>query len=174
MSTVQDFPPAEIRQILEDVTTLLKSRKETVGVVETAGGLMSVSLLTVPGASGYYAGGLSLYTLLSRLAYGGWTQEIITNYAGPTTDVVRGLAEHARKDLGSTYTIAESGTAGPTGGAAYNRTPGFVALAVACDRGTYVRELNTGLGTDRLANMKQFAVEGLKFLKEVILDEAKL
>jgi PncC family amidohydrolase len=175
MSTTQDFPPAEIREILEEVSALLKSRKETVSVVETAsGGLLSSSLLSVPGASGYYQGGLTLYTLPSRLAYGGWTQDSVTNYAGPTTDIVGALAKHARKDLGSTYTVAESGTAGPTGGATPNRTPGYVALAVDCERGTYVRELNTGLGTDRVANMKGFVVEALKFLKDVILGEAKL
>ncbi len=53
-----------------------------------------------------------------------------------------------------------------------NRTPGYVAVAVDCDRGTFVRELNTGLGTDRVENMKGFAVELLKLLKEAILGEA--
>ena len=40
----------------------------------TAGGLVSAALLSVPGASAYYAGGLTLYTLASRLAFGGWTE----------------------------------------------------------------------------------------------------
>lgn len=85
-----------------------------------------------------------------------------------------GLAKHVRRELESTYTLAESGTAGPTGGTTENRKPGYVALAVDCERGTFVRELNTGLGPDRTGNMVQFAVEALKFLKEVISGEAKL
>ncbi|KAH8895344.1 putative competence/damage-inducible CinA family protein [Thozetella sp. PMI_491] len=175
MSSTQDFPPAEISAIVQEVATLLKSRNETVSVVETAaGGLVSSSLLSTAGASGYFKGGLTLYTLPSRIAFGGWTQETIASYAGPTTDVVSGLAVHVRKDLGSTYTVAESGTAGPTGGTTPNRTPGYVALAVDCERGTFVRELNTGLGPDRVANMKRFAAEALSFLKDVILGEAKL
>ena len=174
-SNEQDFPPAEVREILNQISTLLKERKETISVAETAaGGLISSSILSTPGASGIYKGGLTLYTLPSRIAYAGWTQESIANYKGPTTDIVSGLAKHVRKDLESTYTIAESGTAGPIGGSTPNRTPGYVALAIDCDKGTFTKELNTGLGTDRVANMKRFAVEALTLLKEVIKDEAKL
>jgi PncC family amidohydrolase len=174
-AAASSFPPAEILEILTQVTTLLKSRKETISIAETAcGGLLSSSLLSQPGASGIYAGGLTLYTLPSRVAYAGWTQETIANYRGPTTDIVSGLAKHVRRDLASTYTLAESGTAGPTGGNTPNRKPGYVALAVDCERGTFVRELNTELGGDRTANMVRFAVEGLTLLRDVINGEAKL
>jgi PncC family amidohydrolase len=174
-SSTPAFPPSEVRQILEEVTTLLKERNETVSIAETAaGGLISSSILSTPGASGIYRGGLTLYTLPSRIAYAGWTQQTIEGYKGPTTDIVSGLAKHVRKDLESTYTLSESGTAGPTGGQTPNRQPGYVALAVDCDRGTFTRELNTELGTDRVANMVRFAVEGLTLLKEVIEGRAKL
>ncbi|KAK5702371.1 hypothetical protein LTR17_022368 [Elasticomyces elasticus] len=174
-SNEQDFPPAEIRDVLEQISTLLKERNETVSVAETAaGGLISSSILSTPGATGIYKGGLTLYTLPSRIAYAGWSQETISNYKEPTTDIVTGLAKHVRKDLESTYTIAESGTAGPTGGTTPNRNPGYVALAVDCDKGTFTKELNTGLGGDRVANMKSSAVEALTLLKEVIKGEAKL
>jgi len=170
-----DFPPADLRPILHQISTLLKSRNETVSVAETAaGGLISSSILSTPGASSIYKGGLTLYTLPSRIAFAGWSQETISNYKGPTTDIVTGLAQHVRKDLESTYTIAESGTAGPTGGATPNRKPGYVALAVDCEQGTFVRELDTGLGTDRVGNMKRFAVEALTLLRDVIKGEAKL
>ncbi|KAF7190955.1 CinA-like protein [Pseudocercospora fuligena] len=170
-----DFPPSGIKPILDEVTQLLKSRSETISIAETAaGGLISSSLLSQPGASGYYKGGLTLYTLPSRIAYAGWTQETIENYKGPTTDIVSGLAKHVRKDLESTYTLSESGTAGPTGGTTRNRKPGYVALAVDCERGTFVREIETNLGPDRVGNMVQFAIEGLKLLRDVISGEAKL
>ncbi|EME42760.1 hypothetical protein DOTSEDRAFT_176031 [Dothistroma septosporum NZE10] len=174
-STAPTFPPAEIQSILTEVTTLLKSRHETISIAETAaGGLISSSLLSQPGASSYYKGGLTLYTLPSRIAYAGWTQESIQDYRGPTTDIVSGLAKHVRKDLESTYTLSESGTAGPTGGNTPNRTPGYVALAVACERGTFVKELSTGLGGDRVGNMVTFAVEALTLLRDVIKGDAKL
>lgn len=169
------FPPQEILSILEEVTRLLKARGETVSVAETAaGGIISSSILSQPGASTVYKGGLTLYTLPSRIAYAGWTQETISSYSGPTTSIVSGLAKHVRKDLESTYTLAESGTAGPTGGTTENRRPGYAALAVDCERGTYVRELSTGLGPHRVGNMVQFAVEALRLLRDVLTGDAKL
>jgi PncC family amidohydrolase len=170
-----EFPPSAIRAVLAEVTNILKQRNESISIVETAaGGLISSSILSTPGASKIYKGGLTLYTLPSRVAYAGWTQETIANYRGPTTDIVTGLATAVRKDLESTYTLAESGTAGPTGGATPNRKPGYVALAVDGPKGTFVKDLDTGLGPDRTANMIQFAVEALTFLKAVLTDEAKL
>ena len=109
-----------------------------------------------------------MYTLESRVAFAGWTQETIQSYKGPTPEVVSGLAEHVRKTLGSTYTVCESGTAGPTGGSTRNRTPGYVALAIATDNGTVTREVETSLGRDRERNMMAFAVAALEFLKDVI------
>lgn len=170
----QSFPPAQLHDLLTQISDLLKSRNESVSIAETAcGGLISSSLLSTPGASKFYKGGLTLYTLPSRISYAGWTQETIANYKGPTTDIVSGLAKHVRGELGSTYTLSESGTAGPTGGNTPNRTPGYVALAVACERGVFTREVETGLGGDRVGNMVKFAEEGLRLLLEVVIGEGR-
>ncbi|KAL8823958.1 MAG: hypothetical protein Q9191_005413 [Dirinaria sp. TL-2023a] len=169
------FPPSPLKPLLSEISSLLKQRKETVSIAETAsGGLISASLLSTPGASAFYKGGLTLYTLESRVAFAGWTQEDIEKYKGPTPGVVAGLAENVRSKLGSTYTVCESGTAGPTGGSTRNRTPGYVALAVAAEQGTFTREVETARGGDREANMVAFATEGLQLLREVIKGEAKL
>lgn len=70
--------------------------------------------------------------------------------------------------------MSESGTAGPTGGTTRNRTPGYVALAIARDGGeTVTREVETG-SSDREGNMQRFAVEGLKLVRDVIKGEEKL
>ncbi|OAL45008.1 hypothetical protein IQ07DRAFT_615320 [Pyrenochaeta sp. DS3sAY3a] len=172
MST-SSFPPTELRQIVHEVATLLKSRNETISVAETAaGGLISAALLSFPGASTFYKGGLTLYTLESRLAFAGWTPAHIESYKGPTPAVVAGLAEHTRTTLGSTYTVSESGTAGPTGGKTRNRTPGYVALAVAGEGGTVTREVETGRA-EREANMVVFAVEALTLVRDVLAGEAE-
>jgi len=53
MSASTDFPPTEIREILNRITTLLKERNESISIAETAaGGLISSSILSTPGASG--------------------------------------------------------------------------------------------------------------------------
>ena len=50
---------------------------------------------------------------------------------------------------------------------------GYVALAVATEGGTYTREVETGKG-DREGNMVEFAVEGLRLLRDVMRGDAKL
>ena len=100
--------PKELKQAAEEVAALLRERGETISVGETAaGGLISASLLSTPGASKFYKGGLTLYTLPSRIEFAGWTQQNIDNYKGPTPQVVSGLAENVRQKLGSTYCVSE-------------------------------------------------------------------
>ncbi|MCJ1353691.1 MAG: hypothetical protein MMC33_003678 [Icmadophila ericetorum] len=172
---MSDFPPQSLRPFVEEVVTLLRERKETVSVGETAaGGIISATLLSIPGASQFFRGGLTLYTLESRVAFAGWTQANIDNYEGPSEEVVSGLARNVRKTLRSTYTLVESGTAGPTGGPARNRTPGYLAIAVSSVKGEVSKELNTGLGPDREKNMVAFAAGALKLLRDVIKGDAKL
>jgi nicotinamide mononucleotide (NMN) deamidase PncC len=173
-SPTTTFPPTDLLPLLSEITTLLTTRHETLSLVETAtGGLLSSSLLSLPGASRFHRGGLTLYTLPSREAYAGWTAADTAAYRGPTPAVVAGLARRVRQDLGSTYAVAESGTAGPTGGEARNRRPGYVALAVDWDGGVVTREVETGLGGDRVGNMVRFAVEALRLLRDVMVGEVE-
>lgn len=75
------FPPSSLRSVLQEVSTLLKNKHLTISIAETAaGGIISAALLSVPGASGYYRGGLTLYTLESRIAFAGWTQNDVKDY----------------------------------------------------------------------------------------------
>ncbi|KAL8683420.1 MAG: hypothetical protein Q9224_006683 [Gallowayella concinna] len=177
-----DFPPSSIRPVLNEVTSLLTSRNETISIAETAkqktakaaGGIISASLLSVPGASKFYRGGLTLYTLESRIQFAGWTEENKKNYDGPTKEVVSGLAKNVRERLGSTYCLAESGTAGPgASGKSPNRTPDFVALAVATEEGVLSVEETTGMRGDREKNMVEFARLGLGLLKRAILERGE-
>lgn len=70
--TTTAFPPEALKAIAEEVASLLKARQETISVAETAaGGLISAALLAMPGASGFYKGGVTVcilyYLILSFL-----------------------------------------------------------------------------------------------------------
>lgn len=122
----------------------------------------------MPGASKVYAGGLTLYTLPSRLAFAGWTDENIRNYKGPTEEIVGGIAANVVTKLKADYCICESGTAGPTGGNTRNRTPGYCALAVSTSRqDVFTREIETG-SSNRTDNMVAFAVAAIKLATEMV------
>jgi len=55
------FPPPSLKKAAEEVAAVLRERNETISVAETAaGGLISAALLSTPGASKFYKGGLTV------------------------------------------------------------------------------------------------------------------
>jgi nicotinamide mononucleotide (NMN) deamidase PncC len=75
------FPPPQFAPLLSKISSFLISQNQKIAIAETAaGGLISASLLSVAGASEYYAGGATLYTLPSRTVFARWTQEDIDKY----------------------------------------------------------------------------------------------
>jgi Competence-damaged protein len=63
MASPNAFPPPELQRAAEEVAALLRERGETIAVAETAaGGLISAALLSTPGASAFYRGGLTVST----------------------------------------------------------------------------------------------------------------
>jgi len=156
----------EQKRLALDIGARLVERGESVAVAEsTSGGLVSAALLSVAGASRYYAGGGVVYTLASRTALAGVSAEQYANYRGTTPEMLVTLAESMRQRLGATWCIAESGLAGPTG-SRFGAPAGKVTVSVA---GPVVRTETgeTGL-TDCEANMVEFASRALRVLSQAI------
>jgi len=147
------------------VGQLLKERGQTVAVSESAaGGLVSAALLSVPGASGYYLGGASVYTQTARrglLRFNDARAQIrgsTEEYATLTATTIRDLLE-------ADWAIGESGAAGPSGNR-YGDPAGHVALAVV-GLGRATRMVQTG-NDDREANMWAFAQAALDLLYDTV------
>ncbi|MBM4228980.1 MAG: CinA family protein [Gammaproteobacteria bacterium] len=115
---------------VETIAALLKARGETVAVAESStGGLISASLLAVPGASAYYRGGAIIYTLEAREALLGLGKETLRRQTPLTEDYVNLCARAIRDRLGATWGLAELGATGPAG-TPYGHPPGICVLAV--------------------------------------------
>ena len=146
-----------------DAGDLLKKRGETIAVAESSsGGLVSASLLSVPGASSYFLGGGTIYTRVARDALLGLPEEVVTMRAS-TEDYALIVAEAVRKKLGATWGLCESGASGPTGNS-YGDAAGHVAVALSGPR-KLSRTMETG-SADREGNMWRFAGEALDLLQE--------
>ena len=140
---------------------LLRERGETVGVAEgSAGGLISAALLSVPGASAYYQGGVVVYT---PAAYRAWMEGAIEppgRLRGATETFALHLARSVAAKLGTTWGIGEAGAAGPSN--PYGDPAGHCWVAV--DGPTFTTEhLLTG-DEDRTRNMVAFAAAALNLL----------
>jgi PncC family amidohydrolase len=162
------FLTDEQRALAEEIGAMLTERGQTIAVAEaTAGGLISAALLSVAGASRYYAGGGVLYTLNSRIQLAGVKPEDLQNYRGTTETLLETMAEAMRERLGATWCIAESGMAGPTGGRS-GAPPGRTIIGVAGPV-TRTEVIETGTG-ERETNMAEFATAALSLLREVLAD----
>jgi nicotinamide-nucleotide amidase len=148
----------------ERVAALLKKRKESVAVAESsAGGLITASLLAVPGASEYCLGGTVIYTGKAWHSLRDFNQELLGGFRSATEENALIRARIARDRFGATWGVGETGATGPTGNR-YGDPAGHVCLAVS---GATERAVTLKTGSnDRLANMHAFAAAALKLLEE--------
>ena len=145
----------------EQAAALLTARGETIAVAEGAsGGLISATLLAVPGASAYYVGGTVIYTFTAKAELLGDVIETPPGLRGATEQFAAYLAAAIRTRLGTTWGIGEGGAAGPAN--PYGDPAGHAWLAVSGPVDA-TRHLLTG-EEDRRANMHAFAAAALALL----------
>ena len=150
------------------IAELLRERKETISVAESSvGGLLSASLLAVPGASDYYMGGTVVYTMRARRKLLGLSKEILDTQEPLTETYVSLLAKAIREQLRSDWAIAELGATGP-GGTPYGHPPGICVLAVSGPK-NLSKYLETQ-SANRESNMCLFLEEGLNLLLKALSD----
>lgn len=160
-----NFPPKRAETLVNRISEILRSKHETVAVSEAAcGGLLSSYLVSMKGASEWFDGGTLVYSLKSRLKLSGWNPKDIENYTGPSDNVAMRLARNLRLELGSTYTLSETGYASmpPNNPEASDKT-GMVYFGISGPDRDICQNYSTG-SDDRCYNMQQFALKGLEYL----------
>ena len=156
----------ELLPLARDVAEALKARRATVAVAESStGGLISATLLAVPGASAYFLGGGVIYTAPARRALLGITDETMRGLKPLSLDYVGLCARTVREKIGSTWGVGEIGAAGPTG-TRYGHPAGISVLAVDGPL-LLTRPVETG-SSDRVANMRAFTRAALELLLEAV------
>ncbi len=156
----------DLMPLAEALAARLKARGESIAISESsAGGLISASLVAVPGASNYYLGGATVYTLASRRGLLAIEDADMAGMRASTEAYALLTAKRIRSRLGADWGLSETGASGPTGNR-YGDASGHACLAAV---GTIevARTLETG-STDRAANMRIFAETALRLLLEAI------
>lgn len=149
-----------------EIAKILIERGETVAVGESsAGGLVSASLLAVPGASKYFMGGGVIYTHRARKRLVKIDFKDHPGLRSSSEPYASLLAGSVRELLSATWGLAETGAAGPTGNS-YGDDAGHTCVAVAGPV-TDVRTLETA-SSDREANMWAFTDEALELFIECL------
>lgn len=150
----------------EAIAAQLRARKHCIAIAESStGGLVSASLLAVPGASDYFLGGAVVYTQTARLALLGLGETELAGLRASTEAYARLVARRARERFGADWALAETGAAGPTGNR-YGDAPGHSCIAIA---GPTERAITIETGkADRAANMQAFAAAALDLLLKAL------
>ena len=158
--------PDLLASLAASVAARLVARRETVAVSESStGGLISAALLSIPGASAYFMSGGVIYTQTARRGLLQVSDDAMRGIRSSTEAAALLMARAVRERLGTTWALAETGAAGPTGNR-YGDAAGHSCFAVVGAAET-ARTLETGRG-DREANMWAFTRAALELLDACI------
>jgi nicotinamide-nucleotide amidase len=127
---------------LEQVLVELLTRKKlTLAVAESCtGGLLANRITNVPGSSAVLLAGYVCYANEAKIDILGVDAQLIEKHGAVSEEIARTMAEGARKRARSTYALATTGIAGPSGGTT-EKPVGTVYVALADANETKVQRL---------------------------------
>jgi len=158
----------ESKIISREISQLLWEMEKTVGTAESCtGGRIAEAIISVPGASKYFKGGVISYVDEIKQSLLGVSGEVLMEKTAVCEEVARQMVTGACRTLNVDYAIAATGIAGPTGGTkeipvgtiwlACGTLDRQVCVKVEEDHG---RDINLAIATNQA--MQMF----LSFLKE--------
>lgn len=165
-----DYLYSEQDDTLEEcIGRLLQGTGMTISTAESCTGGMIASLLTsVPGSSEYFLGSVVSYANSVKNAVLGVSESIIARHGAVSGECVAEMAQGVRKLMGSDFSIATSGIAGPGGGST-DKPVGLVWIGVSSQKGTETFRMQ--FKGDRKRNIERFAANALNILRKKIVNE---
>ncbi len=150
---------------------ILKKHNLTVSSAESCtGGYIAHLITSVPGASEYYKGSVVSYANETKTEVLGVNPADIEKYGAVSQPVVEQMARGVKELIGTDFSVAVSGIAGPTGGTP-EKPVGTTWIAVASPHGTVSRKFV--FGKNREKNIKQTALQALNMLRDEIIKHVK-
>lgn len=121
----------EAATVAERVGEMLRGRGETLATAESAtGGLVSATIVDVPGASEYFDRGFVTYAYDAKAGTLGVDRELLDEHGAVSEPVAAAMARAARDLAGVTWGVSVTGIAGPSGGTA-DKPVGTTYIGVA-------------------------------------------
>ncbi len=155
---------------IENVTgVLLKKAKACVATAESCtGGAVAAQIVSVSGASEYFAGGIIAYSNSVKTDILKVPQTMIEQYGAVSREVVIAMAQNSLNVMKADYAIAVSGVAGP-GGGTENKPVGLVHIAVASKKRVVSEQFNFGKRRD--SNIKRTVMSSLNMLRKMLIHD---
>jgi nicotinamide-nucleotide amidase len=121
-SAIVDYVPGLLAAMASSGLTLAVAESLT-------GGLLADAVVSVPGASAVFLGGVVSYATASKAGVLGVAPELLKERGAPDPEVARAMAHGVRRLFGASISAATTGVAGPD--AQDGKDPGTVFVAVA-------------------------------------------
>ena len=107
----------ESKIISREISQLLWEREQTLATAESCtGGRIAEAIISVPGASKYFKGGIISYTNEIKERLLGVSHELLEEKTAVCEEVAIAMVKGACRALSTDFAIAATGFAGPTGG----------------------------------------------------------
>ena len=107
----------ESKIISREVSEILWETEKTVGTAESCtGGRIAEAIISVPGASKYFKGGIISYVNEIKENLLGVDHQLLEEKTAVCEEVAIAMVKGACKALNTDYAISATGLAGPTGG----------------------------------------------------------
>ena len=151
----------ESKIISREVSQLLWEMDKTVGTAESCtGGRIAEAIISVPGSSKYFKGGVISYVDEVKMSLLGVDAQLLDEKTAVCEEVAIQMVKGACKALQTDYAISATGVAGPTGGTkdipvgtiwlACGTMDHVVTCKVEEDHG---RDINLAIATNRAMNL---------------------
>ncbi len=152
----------QIKVLSREIGEYLWRGSATLSTAEscTAGGI-SAAITTIPGASSYFRGGIVAYTDDVKAQWLGVPTELLTDKGAVSEEVAVSMAQGVREKLGTDYSIAITGYAGPGGGP--EAPVGTIWIAIGTPNDIQTRQLTGDEG--RETNLVKATLMALEMLK---------
>jgi nicotinamide-nucleotide amidase len=153
-------------RIEAEIGEMLKQKRLTLGVVESAtGGLLSHLITNVPGSSDFYKGSVTSYANETKIKVIGVKAATLEKYGSVSPQVAEEMAAGGRKVLAVDICLADTGIAGP-GGATPGKAVGLFYIGMANRDGVSSRKHE--FHGSREENKRRAAEAALGWLKEYL------
>lgn len=107
----------ESKILSKGIQEILYNSDKTLGTAESCtGGRIAESIISVPGASNYFKGGIVSYTNEVKENLLGVSHEVLEEQTAVCEEVAKEMVLGAIKSLNVDFAVSATGVAGPTGG----------------------------------------------------------
>ena len=146
----------------------LTQKQMTLATAESfTGGKIAEQIISVPGSSNYFKGGVVSYATETKIKVLGVPEALVQQHSVVSEEVAMAMAENVRNLLGTDFAVSTTGNAGPTKGDS-DADVGTVYIGISTPRGTTAHKFAMGNHRERV--VKKSVSKAFELLYKEILN----